>query len=153
MEGRDISGELVIEMCDFVGRQQIWTGNCAKPSPEWVTNLRFRRESEMSLLSFPFECLGFFYKILQLLIVFCLLDSILAINENVIYRFDMLHIKCVPLSIQIGTLRRKGARGCVNVLYTDRVQLNVKFKTHKYHRRFNAEKEKFDIQSKNNCTK
>ena len=95
-----------------------------------------------------FECVKFPTEILERRKGLFLLDAITK-GGNSIYRFDMLHIEFAPSSKHIGNAHLKGDRRFVNVLYSDLVQINQKFQTNKYRRRFNSAKEVIDYSIQN----
>ena len=83
---------------------------------------------------------GIFSKLMGLRRVLRILEAISG-SGDLIYRFDLLQVEFAPLSKQIGAAHLRRDRRSVNVLYSELVKLNVKFKTNKYHRSFNEEKE------------
>ena len=82
----------------------------------------------MKLISIPFECLEIFAKIHEKRKGLTLLGEI---NKNGVlaYRFDMLHIEFAQMNKNIGDVYLRGGRRPVNLLYSELIQLNLKFKT------------------------
>lgn len=96
MAETDLSDDLVIRICDFLGKNLIREGKCARPFPTSANQCDIGQENKRSCGPGPFERMQFFISIHWGSRGGTSSSKCDKENVNVIYRFGLLHIKYAP---------------------------------------------------------